>query len=72
MDALSDVRLLTVRDVAALAQVSTRQIWRLRDTGKLPMPVRVGSQIRWRRSDILEWIVDGCPGSMVEDSRHEQ
>jgi excisionase family DNA binding protein len=61
VDALTNERLLTVGDVAEMAQVSTRQVWRLRDAGRLPMPVRVGSQIRWRRSDILEWIASGCP-----------
>ena len=68
---MANERLLTVADVAELAQVSTRQVWRLRDAGKLPTPIRVGSQIRWRRSDILEWIADGCPAMRKGGDSHE-
>jgi prophage regulatory protein len=61
MNELKNEKLLKVGDVATLAQISTRSVWRLRDAGKIPMPVRVGGQVRWRFSDITQWIAEGCP-----------
>jgi predicted DNA-binding transcriptional regulator AlpA len=42
-------------------QVSPRTLWRLLSAGKLPEPIRVGRSVRWRMSDIREWIDSGCP-----------
>ncbi|QDU23583.1 helix-turn-helix transcriptional regulator [Urbifossiella limnaea] len=50
------VALLSVDDVAALLGVSPRTVWRLRDGGHLPPPVRVGSLVRWRRATLLMWL----------------
>jgi len=51
--ALAGVRLLSIRDVAALLAVHPRTIWRLVATGVLPPPVRLGRRtLRWRLSDI--------------------
>jgi excisionase family DNA binding protein len=55
-------KLLTVRDVAAMLSVSTRQVWKLTASGKLPEPVRLGRSVRWRESDLAEFIRQGCPG----------
>ena len=53
--------LLRASDVAKLLSVSTRTIWRMRDAGELPQPVRLGSGniIRWRRCDIEDFIRNG-------------
>ena len=53
--------LLRVADVARMLSVSTRTVWRMRDAGELPCPVRLGSgnMIRWRRSDIEGFIRSG-------------
>lgn len=48
--------LLDVKEVAALLSVSVRSVWRLRDAGDLPAPVRVGKLIRWRRDALLRWL----------------
>lgn len=53
--------MLDVRGVAAMLNCATRTVHRLRDSGKMPPPVRIGSLIRWRRSDLEVWIADGCP-----------
>jgi predicted DNA-binding transcriptional regulator AlpA len=52
--------LITASKLAALLEVSTRTLWRLRSAGRLPEPVRLGGAVRWRRDDILKWITDGC------------
>jgi predicted DNA-binding transcriptional regulator AlpA len=56
-----EVELLDVRGVATLLNCSTRHVLRLRDAGRLPGPVHLGHAIRWRRSELLSWISDGCP-----------
>ena len=53
--------LLTVAEVAKVLRISTRSVWRLVNTGKLIKPVRIGGSIRWRRTDLENWIVRGCP-----------
>lgn len=54
-------RLLTVREVAARLGVSTRQVWKLAASGRLPAPVRLARSVRWRESDIADFIRLGCP-----------
>ena len=52
--------LITASKLAALLEISTRTLWRLRSAGRLPEPVRLGGAVRWRREDIQEWIAGGC------------
>ena len=51
-------------DVKAVAQLlggcSTRHVYRLSDADRMPRPFRLGSLVRWRRSDLTRWIADGC------------
>ncbi|MCC6153756.1 MAG: helix-turn-helix domain-containing protein [Candidatus Hydrogenedentes bacterium] len=53
--------LMSATELATLLGASTRHIWRMRDGGALPRPIRLGSLVRWRKSDIEKWIADGCP-----------
>lgn len=53
--------LLDARAVANLLACAPRTVWRMRDAGKMPRPVRLGSLVRWRRDDIHAWIIAGCP-----------
>jgi excisionase family DNA binding protein len=59
------VALLTVADVAQMLNLGERTIWRLRDRGAMPAPVRLGGAIRgairWNRQTLAEWIEMGCP-----------
>jgi excisionase family DNA binding protein len=52
--------LITAGKLAALLEISTRTLWRLRSAGRLPEPVRLGGAVRWRREEIQKWIADGC------------
>jgi len=52
---------VTARQLAVMLQVSRRTLWRLRSTGKIPKPMRVGGIVRWKLDDILEWMAAGCP-----------
>lgn len=57
--------LLGVRDVAHLLGVSARSVWRMRDSGAMPGAVKVLGSVRWRVSDLRQWIADGCPNLRV-------
>ena len=51
--------LLRASDLAAMLSVSVRTIWRMRDAGELPQPVRLGNKlVRWQRRDIETYIHD--------------
>ncbi len=55
--------MMTAEELAGTLCVSKRQVWRLKAKGDIPKPVNIGRSVRWRRSDILEWIAKGCPSS---------
>jgi len=57
----SFAKLLDVGQVADLLGCSVRHVYRLRDCGKMPSPIKLGSLIRWSRSSIELWVSDGCP-----------
>ena len=53
--------LLDVEQLATMLGCSDRHIWRLRDLGRLPPPVKLGWLVRWNRAAIAAWIAAGCP-----------
>jgi excisionase family DNA binding protein len=54
-------RLLTREDLCRELQLSMRTLSRLLSGGKMPLPLRIGRNVRWRATDIEEWIEQGCP-----------
>lgn len=54
--------LLTARDVAGVLKITTRQVFKLRSSGRMPAPVKVGRSTRWRASELAGWVEAGCPG----------
>jgi excisionase family DNA binding protein len=61
--------LLDVASVAELCGCSSRTVRRLSDAGKMPRPVKLGSLVRWRRSELQAWIDAGCPSGDRSPSR---
>ena len=59
-------RLLTVREVASRLGISSRQVWKLQSAGQIPRCVRLGGSVRWRSTDIDQFISNGCKMSEVE------
>jgi predicted DNA-binding transcriptional regulator AlpA len=53
-------RLLNVREVARQLGISSRQVFKLRSTGRLPVSISLGRSTRWRASDLAEFIARGC------------
>jgi len=58
-------RLLTAAEVAHFLNISTRQVWRLADSGTLPGRVKLGRLTRWRLDAIEKWIAAGCPSKRL-------
>lgn len=61
--------LIAARDVARTLGVSERHVWRLRDAGVMPAPVKLGAAVRWRRDEVLQWVAAGCPSLRKSTSR---
>lgn len=60
--------MLDVRVLAALLMVSVPTVWRMRESQRLPEPIRLTAQtVRWRRrtgnpaTGIEDWLEAGCP-----------
>ena len=53
--------MLDVQAVATLFDCSTRHVYRLSDSGRIPRPIKLGALVRWSREAIEHWIADGCP-----------
>ena len=58
--------MLTVNQVARMLCCSSRTIYRLTDSGRMPRPVKLGSLVRWPRDVIERWIAAGCPDARKE------
>ena len=53
--------LIGAEEVAEMLNVSERTLWRLLSAGKLPQPVRIGRNTRWRAAEVREWVERECP-----------
>lgn len=58
-------RLLRDGEVAARLGISRRQVHKLRSSGRMPQPVRLGRSIRWRASDVALFVELGAPSLEV-------
>ena len=53
--------LITANQLADLLNISERTLYRLKSTGVLPQAISLGGSVRWRLTDIRDWIAKGCP-----------
>ena len=57
--------LLTTAQAAELLAIGERTLWRWSRSGIAPAPMKIGTglraAVRFRRSDLLDWIAAGCP-----------
>ncbi len=56
-----DVVLLTHAEVAQLLRLSPRTVDRMRQEGTIIPPVKLNRQLRWLKSELIEWLQAGCP-----------
>ncbi len=59
--------LLNAKQVAGMLNVSQRTLYRLKDGNQLPKEVELGSSVRWRRREVIQWIDQGCPPRIFEN-----
>jgi len=53
---------LPAKDVAAMLGISRAQLWKLHASGKLPLPVYLGSKApRWLPEELSDWLKAGAP-----------
>ena len=55
-ESATDDRLLSVKKVAEVFDLSVRQIWRLVAAQQFPQPLRIGHAARWRWSDLQSYL----------------
>jgi excisionase family DNA binding protein len=60
-DDLPETVLIDVQAVAKMLACSSRHVYRLCDSGRMPSPVRLGALVRWSRKSITDWLLAGCP-----------
>ncbi len=48
-------------EAARFIGVSPSHFYALQKTGRLPLPVRLGRCVRWRRAELTAWLDAGCP-----------
>ncbi len=63
--------MMDVREAARLCSFSESMIYKLNRAGKMPPPIRIGTLLRWRRRELLEWIEAGCPGDGWKEGREQ-
>ena len=44
-----------------LGGCSVKHVDRLADSGRMPGKIKLGALVRFRRSEIVDWINKGCP-----------
>ena len=71
-NSITTEKLLTAQAVGAKLSLSKRAVFRMRSAGLICSPVKVGvGAIRWRSSDIEQWISMGCPSKSEFEARKE-
>ena len=55
------LELITAIQFAKLLSISERTLYRLKSTGQLPVPIVLGGSVRWRLTEVRDWIANGCP-----------
>lgn len=53
--------LLSAKDASGLLGIGRTLFYGLNSSGRLPQPVRLGGRVLWRRSELEDWTVAGCP-----------
>lgn len=64
--------LLTRRELARLLRLSTRTVDRLRTCDAIPEPLVIGVKVLWRRSEIEQWVLLGCPDRKTFEARRRK
>lgn len=64
--------LLRAEAAAKLLDISKAHFYRMHNAGKVPMPIRLGGTVRWRRAELESWIAAGMPNRSKWNTMLEQ
>lgn len=57
----AEAALLDAHAAAAMCGIA-RTLWlALHNSGRIPLPVRLGRRVLWRKAELSAWIEAGCP-----------
>jgi predicted DNA-binding transcriptional regulator AlpA len=56
------------KGLAKILSTSVCTVWRWKSAGKLPEPLTIGGNVRWRQSDIKRWLESDCPDRKTFES----
>lgn len=62
---------LTATEAARLFSLSRAGWWKLHNSGRVPIPIRLGRRTLWRRKELLAWVDAGCPNREAWMTRQE-
>ena len=63
---------LSAKDAARRLGICRAQFWKLHSSGKLPLPVRLGTKApRWRVDELRAWLEAGCPDRLTWQKMQE-
>jgi predicted DNA-binding transcriptional regulator AlpA len=54
-------QLIDTKEFAAILKLGRTRIFEMKASGQLPRCLKIGRSVRWRLSDVNEWIQAGCP-----------
>lgn len=59
---VSDRLALSAKGAAAALGISRAQLWKLHASGKIPLPIYLGTKApRWRADELRAWLAAGAP-----------
>jgi predicted DNA-binding transcriptional regulator AlpA len=53
--------LVPAPEASRICGVSEASWYRLKSSGKVPLPVRLGGRVLWRVDELRRWCAAGCP-----------
>ncbi len=54
-------QLISPAELAAVLCIGRSKLYEMKSAGQLPRPIKLGRSVRWRLSDIDQWLALGCP-----------
>ena len=67
-----DHDLVTAQECADWLRITRGHLYRLRDCGAIPSPIKIGRSLRWRRSDLTLWFRAGCPSEVPRSKKRRR
>lgn len=61
---MSNLRLLTIRDVSQILQISSQTLYKMIEAGEIPA-IRIGNQWRFEEEQLYQWIRQSATNSQT-------